>query len=131
MRRDSYVGIDPELSHRTFDDYYILEQTGNKTYRVTMVIDSEFLASEDTVYPVLIDPAIYMTSYTISDTTVLSSGGTSYGPSSEFVSVGYFGSVYYLAYSKSNMTSQYRYIHPDNILFVYHRAYVTSLMLER
>lgn len=125
--RDSYVGIDPELSHRTFDDYYILEQTGNKTYRVTMVIDSEFLASEDTVYPVLIDPAIYMTSYTISDTTVLSSGGTSYGPSSEFVSVGYFGSVYYLAYSKSNMTSQYRYIHPDNILFVYHRAYVTSL----
>ena len=125
--RDSYVGIDPELSHRTFDDYYILEQTGNKTYRVTMVIDSEFLAGEDTVYPVLIDPAIYMTSYTISDTTVLSSGGTSYGPSSEFVSVGYFGSVYYLAYSKSNMTSQYRYIHPDNILFVYHRAYVTSL----
>ena len=108
--RDSYVGIDPELSHRTFDDYYILEQTGNKTYRVTMVIDAEFLASEDTVYPVLIDPAIYMTSYTISDTTVLSSGGTSYGPSSEFVSVGYFGSVYYLAYSKSNMTSQYRYI---------------------
>ena len=72
------MGIDPELSHRTFDDYYILEQTGNKTYRVTMVIDSEFLASEDTVYPVLIDPAIYMTSYTISDTTVLSSGGTSY-----------------------------------------------------
>ena len=76
--RDSYVGIDPELSHRTFDDYYILEQTGNKTYRVTMVIDSEFLASEDTVYPVLIDPAIYMTSYTISNTTVLSSSGTSF-----------------------------------------------------
>ena len=55
--RDSYVGIDVNLSHRTFDDYYILEQTGNKTYRVTMVIDSEFLASKETVYPVLIDPS--------------------------------------------------------------------------
>ena len=125
--RDSYVGIDVNLSHRTFDDYYILEQTGNKTYRVTMVIDSEFLASKETVYPVLIDPSVYMTSYTISDTTVLSSGGTSYGPASEFVSVGYFGSIYYSVYSKSSINTQYRYIRPDNILFVYHRAYVTSL----
>ena len=125
--RDSYVGIDPELKHRTFDDYYILEQTGSKTYRVTMVIDPEFFASKETVYPVLIDPSVYMTSYTISDTTVLSSGGTSYGPASEFVSVGYFGSIYYSVYSKSSINTQYRYIRPDNILFVYHRAYVTSL----
>lgn len=74
------MGIDQELSHRTFDDYYILEQTGNKTYRVTMVIDSEFLASEDTVYPVLIDPTANIISYTISDTTGLSTGGTTYWP---------------------------------------------------
>ena len=125
--RDSYVGIDPELKHRTFDDYYILEQTGNKTYRVTMVIDAEFLASEDTVYPVLIDPTTTKSSRTITDMSLLSSGGTSYGPNSEFVSVGYFGSVYYLAYSKSNFVSSHQFIRPENVNSIYHRTYVTSL----
>ena len=125
--RDSYVGIDPELSHRTFDDYYILEQTGNKTYRVTMVIDAEFLASEDTVYPVLIDPTANIISYTISDTTGLSTGGTTYGPTSQFVAAGYLSSIYYATYSKTSFASASKFILPSNVTSVKHKAYVTSL----
>ena len=125
--RDSYVGIDPELSHRTFDDYYILEQTGNKTYRVTMVIDSEFLAGEDTVYPVLIDPTANIISYTISDTTGLSTGGTTYGPTSQFVAAGYLSSIYYATYSKTSFASASKFILPSNVTSVKHKAYVTSL----
>lgn len=125
--RDSFTGIDANLSHRTFDDYYILEQTGNKTYRVTMVIDEDFLSSAETVYPVLIDPSVTKSSYTITDMSLLSSGGTSYGPSSEFVSVGYFGSVYYLTYSKSNFAAAHQFIRPENVTSIYHRTYVTSL----
>ena len=125
--RDSYVGIDPELKHRTFDDYYILEQTGNKTYRVTMVIDAEFLASEDTVYPVLIDPTANIISYTISDTTGLSTGGTTYGPTSQFVAAGYLSSIYYATYSKTSFASASKYILPSNVTSVKHKAYVTSL----
>lgn len=125
--RDSYVGIDVNLSHRTFDDYYILEQTGNKTYRVTMVIDAEFLASEDTVYPVLIDPTANIISYTISDTTGLSTGGTTYGPTSQFVAAGYLSSIYYATYSKTSFASASKYILPSNVTSVKHKAYVTSL----
>ena len=59
--------------------------------------------------------------------SLLSSGGTSYGPSSEFVSVGYFGSVYYLTYSKSNFAAAHQFIRPENVTSIYHRTYVTSL----
>ena len=127
--RDSYVGIDPELSHRTFDDYYILEQTGNKTYRVTMVIDSEFLAGEDTVYPVLIDPTAVLGSDGIQDMTAVTNGSTAYGENSETVVVGDngVGSVRYITYSKTNFMWYYKFIKPENITSMYHRTRVNSL----
>lgn len=127
--RDSYVGIDPELEHRTFDDYYILEQTGNKTYRVTMVIDSEFLAGEDTVYPVLIDPTAVLGSDGIQDMTAVTNGSTAYGENSETVVVGDngVGSVRYITYSKTNFMWYYKFIKPENITSMYHRTRVNSL----
>lgn len=124
--RDSYVGIDPELSHRTFDDYYILEQTGNKTYRVTMVIDSEFLAGEDTVYPVLIDPTATISSGSISDVTALSNDN-SYNPSSESSTVGYFNGIFYTTYQKNTFIWYYRFMNPANVTNMVHKAYVSSL----
>ena len=124
--RDSYVGIDPELKHRTFDDYYILEQTGNKTYRVTMVIDSEFLASKETVYPVLIDPSATISSGSISDITALSNG-SSYNPSSESSTVGYFNGTFYTTYQKNTFIWYYRFMNPANVTNMVHKAYVSSL----
>ena len=124
--RDSYVGIDPELSHRTFDDYYILEQTGNKTYRITMVIDSEFLAGEDTVYPVLIDPTATISSGSISDVTALSNDN-SYNPSSESSTVGYFNGIFYTTYQKNTFIWYYRFMNPANVTNMVHKAYVSSL----
>ena len=128
--RDSFTGIDANLSHRTFDDYYILEQTGNKTYRVTMVIDEDFLSSAETVYPVLIDPTFDISSGSILDMSALSSGSTAYGPQSEFLVVGDLSLspwVTSITYAKNNFMWYYRFIRPDNISSMYHKAYVTSL----
>ena len=128
--RDSFTGIDANLSHRTFDDCYILEQTGNKTYRVTMVIDEDFLSSAETVYPVLIDPTFDISSGSILDMSALSSGSTAYGPQSEFLVVGDLSLspwVTSITYAKNNFMWYYRFIRPDNISSMYHKAYVTSL----
>lgn len=57
---DSYAGeyIEGER-HISFDNYYTLEDTKNGRYLLSMVVDEEFLISENTVYPVLIDPTIW------------------------------------------------------------------------
>ncbi|MBQ3065003.1 MAG: hypothetical protein IJC98_02070, partial [Clostridia bacterium] len=53
-------------NNRFSDGTYLMQQypgsIGQKTYRVTMELDEEFLQSEDVVYPVTVDPSVTINS---------------------------------------------------------------------
>lgn len=56
---DSYTGeYREDETHFENDNLYRVERISEGKFRVTMVISKDFLESEDTVYPVLIDPTV-------------------------------------------------------------------------
>lgn len=62
-----------------FDNRYELVQTADSEYILRLIIDQEFLTSEDTVYPVLVDPTVaYASSGGIEDTYVCEANGIKY-----------------------------------------------------
>ena len=68
--------------HNTDDCYYEIIDNGNGEYTIVAVVSQEFLDSEETVYPVVIDPSVTASSSTsnIEDTYVNeSSPDTNYG----------------------------------------------------
>ena len=98
---DSYAGEDVTRSHETRDNNFELLQNENGTYTLTLVVDEVFLAAEETVYPVYIDPTITVnasgsgSSKTILDTPIYNGSGVSgiTAGSNQTAVVGYVGTV--------------------------------------
>jgi hypothetical protein len=121
--QDSFAGTldteTDEIKHISFDNYYTIENFGDGEYLLTTVLDSDFLASETTIYPVLIDPTIARES--IFSASVFSGTGTRV--------IGTWNTVGNLSgygqgrsYVKATAIQNYKYINPDKISSAYYRA---------
>lgn len=75
--------------NNTFGEYRCETIEKNKEYRVTIVLDAEYLADERTAYPIVIDPSLEvnadMGTSAIEDATINSTAGTSPNGTSIFV----------------------------------------------
>ena len=107
------------IKHISFDNYYTVEALGDYEYLLTSVVDKEFLESETTVYPVLIDP-------TISRGSILSASvfsGTSARAINDYSTIGNLsGYGQGRTYIKTNALQKYKYINPDKISSAYYHA---------
>ncbi len=129
--KDSYTGDNEnDDTHFTLYNSLELEQIGNKAdvYKLTIVVDREFLESETTVYPVTIDPTVSMAATNMSDAPVFSGYPTRNYYTNEYNMVGYHGSSYKeaISYVKLNTLSSYKYINPQKINLAYYRVYEGS-----
>lgn len=113
---DSYNGeyIDGE-EHITYDNYYDIEQQDDGTYLLHMNLDEDFLNSESTMYPCVIDPSIWAVDlYNNSSSYVQQSGG--YGYVNNELSAGEFnGSGENISYVKVNDVDKFRWIEPNRL----------------
>ena len=118
---DSYQGEPDGKAHVGFDNRYELVQTADSEYILRMIIDKEFLTSEDTVYPVLIDPTVaYASSGSIEDTYVCEANGIKYNNDS-LLRLGADSNPLYgrmSIYAKNTFMWYFRYIRPENIVSV-------------
>lgn len=124
---DSYIGeyIDGE-EHITYNNYYDIELQDNGTYLLQMNLDDEFLNSESTIYPCVIDPSICAVElYNNNSSYVQQSGG--YGYVNSELSAGTFnGSGEHLSYVKANDVEQYRSITPRRLISAEFRVKAAS-----
>lgn len=71
--RDSFGGDHEYDYHKTLNNFQRIEKLDDKgSYRLTVVVDKEFLEAPSTVYPVIVDPTITVTGYYLWDTTAYS-----------------------------------------------------------
>lgn len=69
--RDSFVGNCPDTErHFTLFNSLKLEKDKKNGYILTITVDKEFLESETTVYPVVIDPILNINSSNMEDTSI-------------------------------------------------------------
>ncbi len=126
--RDSYTGDDTD-GHFTLYNSLSLTKIKDGIYSLTVTIDPEFLTNKNTVYPVIIDPSVTLSSGIFYDTTVYSGKpDTQTFYSSAYNIVGYHGSSYGtgIAMIKTKMLSDYTYINAHKITAAYYRAYEGS-----
>lgn len=128
--RDSYVGKNENNeTHFTLYNSLKLEATAIKNvYKLTVIVDREFLESETTVYPVIIDPTITIGSSNVADAPVYSGYPNTNYYTNEFNMVGYHGSSYKeaMTFVKLKSLSTYKYINPENVNLAYYRVYEGS-----
>lgn len=88
-KNEAYAVINPlfvydsneEGSNIAIDNYYEVEEVGDFTYIVNVVVDDEFLTNPETVYPVIVDPTVTVnstgsgTSKSILDTPIYNGSG--------------------------------------------------------
>ncbi|MDD6203428.1 MAG: hypothetical protein PUC05_00300 [Firmicutes bacterium] len=118
---DSYTENGVKQPHYTDNCGYNLAQLGNGKYTLTMWVDPEFLADEDTTYPVVIDPPMEVSKGSIEDATVSSSGNNS--STSTQLSVGFDGNNEYAIYIRNNFLWYYRHLCTSDITNI---SYVTQ-----
>ena len=118
---DSYQGEPDGKAHVGFDNRYELVQTADSEYILRLIIDQEFLTSEDTVYPVLVDPTVaYASSGGIEDTYVCEANGIKYNNDS-LLRLGADSNPLHgrmSIYAKNTFMWYFRYIRPENIISV-------------
>lgn len=69
--------------------HFILTQTGNHTYSLTVVADPTWINAPERAFPVVIDPAIYANRTTITDTYVDEGVPTRTNGTNDFVATGH------------------------------------------
>ena len=113
---DSYNGdyIEGE-EHITYNNWYEVETQSEGSYLIHMNLDEEFLSSESTVYPCVIDPSVWAVNF-VNDSSsyVLQSGGTGY-VNSQLSAGGFNGSGEHLSYVKPNSVNTLRWIEPNRL----------------
>ena len=127
--RDSFVGDCPDTErHFTLFNSLKLEKDKKNGYILTVTVDKEFLESETTVYPVVIDPILNANSSNIKDTTVYSSYPTQQTYySSSYLNVGNHGTYGEgRALVKVTNMSSFASISPDNLVDVTYHVYEGS-----
>ena len=97
-------------------------------YNLKIILDEEFLKSETTVYPVIVDPTLTFNSEPIFDTPVFSGYPNSNFHTNTYNIVGYHGSTYgeAITFIKINNIQNYVYINPNNITSAYLKVYEGS-----
>lgn len=97
-------------------------------YNLKIILDEEFLKSETTVYPVIVDPTLTFNSEPIFDTPVFSGYPNSNFHTNTYNIVGYHGSTYgeAITFIKINNIQNYLYINPNNITSAYLKVYEGS-----
>lgn len=86
--------------------HFILTQTGNHTYSLTVVADPDWMNAPERAFPVVIDPAIYANRTTITDTYVDEGVPTRTNGTNDFVATGHgSGGEEYVAYIKFSLPS--------------------------
>jgi len=126
--KDSYVGENENNdTHFSLYNELILEKTEKDSeYELTVVVDKEFLESESTVYPVIIDPTINVTDTSLMrDTTVYSAKPTSQTfYTSSYNIVGNHGSSYGegIPFIQVLTMHCYKHINPNNITSAYYHV---------
>ncbi len=97
-------------------------------YNLKIILDEEFLKSETTVYPVIVDPTLTFNSDPIFDTPVFSGYPNSNFHTNTYNIVGYHGSTYgeAITFIKINNIQNYVYINPNNITSAYLKVYEGS-----
>lgn len=127
--RDSFTGDCPDTErHFTLFNSLKLEKSKKNDYILTITVDKEFLESDTTVYPVVIDPILNANSSNMKDTTVYSSYPTkqTYYTSS-YLNVGNHGSYGEgQALIKITNMSSFASISPDNLVDVTYHVYEGS-----
>lgn len=127
--RDSFTGDYSDTEqHFTLFNSLKLEKDKKNDYLLTITVDKEFLESDTTVYPVVIDPILNANSSNMKDTTVYSSYPTkqTYYTSS-YLNVGDHGSYGEgQALVKVTNMSSFASISPDNLVDVTYHVYEGS-----
>ncbi len=97
-------------------------------YNLKIILDEEFLTSESTVYPVIVDPTITFNADPIYDAPVFSGYPNNNFNSNTYNVVGYHGSDYGegISFIKINNIQNYVYINPNNIYSAYLKVYEGS-----
>jgi hypothetical protein len=109
------------IKHISFENYYTIEDLGNYEYLLTSIVDKEFLESETTVYPVLIDPTLTIARGNILSASVFS--GTSSRVINNYSTIGNLsGYGQGRTYIKTNILGNHMYINPDKITSAYYHA---------
>ena len=126
--RDSYAGNETD-GHFTLYNSLSVAKIKDGIYSLTVTVDPEFLTNENTVYPVIIDPSITISSSNMQDTSVYSgkpSSQTFY--SSAYNIVGNHGASYGVgtAFIQTTGISNYSYIMPNDITNATYRVYEGS-----
>lgn len=128
--RDSYVGNNENNeTHFTLYNSLKLEETAiENVYKLTVIVDKEFLESETTVYPVTVDPTITISSSNVADAPVYSGYPNTNYYTNEYNMVGYHGSSYQeaMTFVKLNSLSNYKYVNPEKVNLAYYRVYEGS-----
>lgn len=101
--------------HITYNNWYEVETQSEGSYLIHMNLDEEFLSSESTVYPCVIDPSVWAVNF-VNDSSsyVLQSGGTEY-VNSQLSAGGFNGSSEHLSYVKPNSVNTLRWIEPNRL----------------
>lgn len=124
---DSFIGeyVEGE-EHITYDNYYTMSTQDDGTYLLRMHLDDEFLNSESTVYPCIIDPSVWaVKNYGSSSAYVLQSQSSSY--INDQLSAGTFnGSGEHISYVKANDVDKFRWIEPDRLQLAEFRVKAAS-----
>ncbi len=127
--KDSYVGNNEnDEVHFTLFNSLMLEKLDGSQYKLTVIVDKDFLENETTVYPVTVDPTISMGTSNMADAPVYSGYPSTNYYTNDYNMVGYHGSSYKEAttYIKLKSLSSYKYINPSKVVSVYYNVYEGS-----
>ncbi len=129
--KDSYVGNNEndEVHFTLYNSLKLEALDENKSiYKLTVIVDKEFLESETTVYPVIVDPTVSTGTSNMYDAPVYSGYPNNNYYTNEYNMVGYHGSSYKeaITYIKLNTVSSYKYINPQRITSAYYNVYEGS-----
>lgn len=125
--KDSYPGNGKGNEHISFDNYYQIQKIDEDNYRLTYILDSEFLNSSKTVYPVLVDPSISPIK-DIKDASVYSGKANENFKTNAWIEIGKVGGSYGTGhgYFQTDVIDKYKYINSNNIIKASLRVYEGS-----
>lgn len=125
--KDSYIGNGEGNRHISFDNYYQIQKVGKDSYKLTYVLDSKFLKSSETVYPVLVDPSISPIK-DIKDAPVYSGKANENFKTNAWIEIGKVGGNYGTGhgYFQTDAIDKYKYINSNNITNASLRVYEGS-----
>ncbi len=125
--KDSYPGNGEGNRHISFDNYYQIQKVSKDSYQLTYVLDSGFLNSSNTIYPVVVDPSVSPIK-DIKDAPVYSAKANENFKTNAWIEIGKVGGSYGTGhgYFQTDVIDKYKYINSNNITQASLRVYEGS-----